>query len=297
MLILQKQERPRAVRMRESQVTSLRRCRPPCRRVNGRAVRKRDVVGKLTLCRNVCRDVLVERREALELKACRLVRIEYGNRFFQLIANSLYWRGKVGIAGDKREGVGLLGYGVHQHLSCDIDIGAFFFELHNGCKMVRNQRTAFAGFSVKWHEPFGFLVEAFNELDLWKCRKRQPVIMLVQQGLGIFGVGLCFGGEVFDSENVIVWADNRLGEFHKIKPSVGFVLEQPVEEVESIYVNNRSGHVGSLKMLRPGLLPALRRIGSASAGGCNPSRGSLSSISFFLTEKAIGVKIKIEERL
>ncbi len=42
----------------------------------------------------------------------------------------------------------------------------------------------------------------------------------------------------------------------------------------------RSGHGDSLEMLRPGLLPALRRIGSASTGGCNPSRGSVSSISF-----------------
>ena len=40
------------------------------------------------------------------------------------------------------------------------------------------------------------------------------------------------------------------------------------------------GHSGSLEMLRPGLLPTLRRIGSASAGGCNPSRGSARSISF-----------------
>lgn len=34
------------------------------------------------------------------------------------------------------------------------------------------------------------------------------------------------------------------------------------------------------KMLRPGLLPALRRIGSASAGGSNPSRGSWRIVSF-----------------
>ena len=33
------------------------------------------------------------------------------------------------------------------------------------------------------------------------------------------------------------------------------------------------GHSGSLEMLRPGLLPTLRRIGSASAGGCNPFAG------------------------
>lgn len=34
------------------------------------------------------------------------------------------------------------------------------------------------------------------------------------------------------------------------------------------------------KMLRPGLLPASRRIGSASADGSNPSRGSLEIVSF-----------------
>ena len=50
-----------------------------------------------------------------------------------------------------------------------------------------------------------------------------------------------------------------------------------------------------LEMLRPGLLPALRRIGSASAGGCNPSRGSVSSISFSGRGGNRG-KIKIEER-
>ena len=39
-----------------------------------------------------------------------------------------------------------------------------------------------------------------------------------------------------------------------------------------------------LKMLRPGSLPASRRIGSASAGGSNPSWGSLRIISFFAEE-------------
>lgn len=39
-----------------------------------------------------------------------------------------------------------------------------------------------------------------------------------------------------------------------------------------------------LKMLRPGSLPASRRIGSASAGESNPSWGSLRIISFFAEE-------------
>lgn len=38
------------------------------------------------------------------------------------------------------------------------------------------------------------------------------------------------------------------------------------------------------KMLRPGLLPASRRIGSASAGGSNPSWVSSKIISFFAEE-------------
>ena len=104
--------------------------------------------------------------------------------------------------------------------------------------------------------------------------------MLVQQGLWILGIGLCFGGKVFDRENVIVWSNDSLGEFHKVKPAVGLVLEQPIEEIESIDIDDCFYHVGPLEMLRPGLLPALRRIGSASAGGCNPSRGSAHSISF-----------------
>ncbi len=91
--------------------------------------------------------------------------------------------------------------------------------------MVWNQRTTLAGFFVKGHESFGFLIEAFNEFDLWKSRKSQPVIVLVQQGLWILGIGLCFGGKVFDSENVIVWSDDSLGEFHEVKPTVGLVLE------------------------------------------------------------------------
>ena len=104
--------------------------------------------------------------------------------------------------------------------------------------------------------------------------------MLVQHGLGIDGVGLRFGRKVFDGENLMLRANDRFCKFHKIKPSVGSVLEQPVEKIESIYVNNRFGHGDFLEMLRPGLLPALRRIGSASAGGCNPSRGSAHIVSF-----------------
>ena len=94
--------------------------------------------------------------------------IEYRNRLFQSIANCLYRRGEVGIARDKRESFRCPGYGVHQHLGRDIDIGAFFFEFHNGRKMVWNQRTTLAGFSVKGHESFGFLIESFDEFDLWK---------------------------------------------------------------------------------------------------------------------------------
>ena len=39
-----------------------------------------------------------------------------------------------------------------------------------------------------------------------------------------------------------------------------------------------------LKMLRLGLLPALRCIGSASAGGCNPSWGSMNRVLFLGSE-------------
>ena len=86
----------------EEQLTC--RC-PPCRRVNGRAVRKRDVVRKLALRRKVFRNVLVERGVALEFEACRFVWIENGNWLLHPIANCLNRRGKVGVTGDKRENV------------------------------------------------------------------------------------------------------------------------------------------------------------------------------------------------
>ncbi len=46
-------------------------------------------------------------------------------------------------------------------------------------------------------------------------------------------------------------------------------------------VDDCFGHSGSFEMLRPGLLPALRRIGSASAGGCNPLVGFRMNLSYF----------------
>ena len=91
--------------------------------------------------------------------------IEHCNRFFELITDCLHWRGEIGITGDKRKGVCGLGYCVHQHFCRDIYIGSFFFEFHDGGEVIRNQRAAFAGFFVKGHEPFRFLIEAFNDLD------------------------------------------------------------------------------------------------------------------------------------
>ncbi len=87
----------------KSQITALRRCCPSCRRVDGRAVRKHNVVWKLALSRKAFWNVPIERCEALEFKARCLVWIENGNRLFQPIANCLYWRGEVVIARDKRK--------------------------------------------------------------------------------------------------------------------------------------------------------------------------------------------------
>ena len=99
--------------------------RPSRRRVNGRAVRERDVVRKLALRRKVFRNVLVERGVALEFEACRFVWIENGNRLLHPIANCLYRRGKVGITRDKCESVGGIGHGIHHHLGCDVDVERF----------------------------------------------------------------------------------------------------------------------------------------------------------------------------
>ena len=258
--------------------------RPPRRRMNRCAIGKCDGVRQLALRRKICRNVFVERSETLKLKTGCLMRIENSYWLFKAIPDGLDWRCKVRVSGDERNGVGGAGHGIHQHFRRDVDIGALFFQLDNGCQMIRNFVATLAGFLVKGHQPLGFLVESFDELEVWKCRQGLPVVMLVQLGLWIRRIGFGFGCEIFDGNYVMLGANECLGEFDQVKPTIRFVLEEPVEEIESVDVNNGFNHNWPCKMLRPGLLPASRRIGSASAGGSNPSWGSSRIISFFAEE-------------
>ncbi|MBQ7190238.1 MAG: hypothetical protein IJR99_12580 [Kiritimatiellae bacterium] len=98
--------------------------------------------------------------------------------------------------------------------------------------MIWHLRTALAWFFVKGHEFFGFLIKALNELDFGNGRKSEPIIMLVQHGLGIDGVGFRLGSEIFDSENFILRTNDSFREFHKVKPPVRLVLEESEEEIE-----------------------------------------------------------------
>ena len=134
------------------------------------------------------------------------------------------------------------------------------------------------------------MVESFDEMELRKCRQGLPIVMLVQLGLRIRRIGFGFGREIFDGNYVMLGANECLSEFDQVKPTIRFVLEEPVEEIESVDVNNGLDHNWPYKMLRPGLLPASRRIGSASAGGSNPSRGLWRIVSFPAEEynRAIG---------
>jgi len=242
--------------------------------MNSCAVRKREIIGKLAARGRVSWNVFVKGRESLELKAGRLMGIEDGNRFSDPIANGLDRGGKVGIACDERVGLGGVGYGVHQHFGCEVDIGPLLLQFDNGGEMVWNLAATLARFLVKGHESFGLLIKALNEFEFGKGRKRLPVVMLIQLGLMVNGIGLGFGGKVLDGDDFVLRPDNQLREFDKVEPSVWLVLEQSVKQIEAINVHDCLGHIVFLKMLRPRLLPASRRIGSASAGGCNPSRGS-----------------------
>lgn len=254
--------------------------RPPRRCVNCRTVGKCDGVRQLALRRKVRRNVFIKGGETLELKAGRLMRIENGYRLFKAIANGLDWPCKVRVSGDERKGVGGVSHGIHQHFRRDVDVRTLFLQFDNGSQMIWNLVATLARFLVKGHEPLGFLVESFDKLELRKCRQGLPIVMLVQLGLWIRRIGFGFGREIFDGNYVMLGANECLGEFDQIKPTIGLVLEEPVEEIESVDVNNGFDHNWPCKMLRPGLLPALRRIGSASAGGSNPSRGSWRIVSF-----------------
>lgn len=254
--------------------------RPTRRRVDCCAIGKCDGVRQLALRRKVGRNVFVKGGEALKFKAGRLMGIENGYWLFEAITNGLDGRGKVGVAGDECKGVGGVGHCVHQHFRCDVDIGTFFFQFDNGCQMVRGLVAALARFLVKGHQSFGLLVESFDESDARECRQGLPIVVLVQFGLRIRRIGFRLGCEIFDGGYVMLRTDKGLCEVDEIQPTIGLVLEKSVEKIEAVNVNNGFDHGRSWKMLRPGLLPALRRIGSASAGGSNPSRGSAMIVSF-----------------
>ena len=243
-------------------------------RVNGRAVRKRNAVRKLTLRREVFRDVFIERSETLELQTCRFVRIEYGDRLFEAVADCLDWGGKIRISCDEGKSVCRTRYCIHQHFGCDVDIRSLLFHFDNWSEVVRNLRATFARLLVKRHKSFGLLIESFDDLNFGQGGKSLPIIVLAQFGLMVNGVGFRFGCEILDRGDLILGTYQKGGELKKVKPPVGLMLKKSVEQIEAINVNDCLCHFASLEMLRPGLLPALRRIGSASAGGFNPSRGS-----------------------
>ena len=83
-------------------------------------------------------------------------------------------------------------------------------------------------------------------------------------------------GEVLDGQNfVFVWTRQKgVGESYNIQPLVFRRPEQPVVQVESVYVYNGLFHSCHFKRQEPNFRSALHRIAEAQRSVVNPSRGS-----------------------
>ena len=258
-----------------------RRSRPRGRAVDRAPVRERHNVRQLAARRQVAGDVPIVGCEATKLLTHGFMWIENQRPQLCLMSNETKRRGKINVSAHDDKRIGGAANDIGHHFSSKVYVRTFLDRAVY--EAVGHLIAALARLCGKRKlDPESF-VEAFYNLDLWKCPEDFKVTVLVECCLRVGRIILDSGRKVFDGDDIMLFQAREQGccETLEVEPLArGRVFQQAMIKVEAVNVEDCLFRLHNCfpKRQEPDLRPALHRIAVAQRVVSNPSRGSVGSV-------------------
>ena len=208
-----------------------------------------DFLGKLALGRQVSRDVLVIRSDALKMFSATFVGIKHSDRLAILAANRLDGSDLIRIPSNKHEAIGAVVRRIDDSRDREIDIGPLLLHLVDLDQSIRNDITR-RTLLVHWRNPhLGLGIKALHNLDTGKSCYRLNIGILTLCCRQINWMRLDRSRKIPDFNKFKATSHKRFGELPKVEPFPRSSFQKPEILIISINIDNRFLH--SPYMLRP----------------------------------------------